>query len=169
MTSAGSAPIVSGFIVSHDPYRYNSLPVTWNQIHSSSAPPDCFADETAIDFPSVGHVIERMRDAFLGERPAAEMLATELQLSKGEARRGLVVPLDVPIRGTCPICGGRGETWTEPCGRCSGTGDSLFHQSVRVSVPAGVADGTRLRFRVNSPHASSVRVEVRVAIRSTAA
>ena len=155
--------------MSHEPYRYNSLPVTWNQVHASSAPPDCFADETAIDFPSVGHVIERMRNAFLGERPAAEMLATELQLSKREARRGLVVPLDVPIRGTCPICGGRGETWTEPCGRCFGTGDSLFHQPVRVSVPAGVADGTRLRFRVTSPHASSVRVEVRVAIRSTAA
>jgi hypothetical protein len=29
---------------------------------------DCFADEIAIDFPSVEPVVERMRDAFLGER-----------------------------------------------------------------------------------------------------
>ena len=169
LTSAGPAPIVSGFIVSHEPFRYYSLPVTWDRVQPSARAPDCFADETAIDFPSVGHVIERMRDAFLGERPCADMLATELQLSTGEARRGLVVPLEVPIRGTCPICGGRGETWTEPCGRCYGTGESLFHHSVRVSVPAGVADGTRFHFRVTSPHAASVRVEVRVAIRSTAA
>jgi hypothetical protein len=40
---------------------------------------------------------------------------------------------------------------------------------VRLSVPAGVADGARFRFRVSSPHAEPVRVEVRVAIRSSAA
>jgi len=27
---------------------------------------ECFADEIAIDFPSVGRVVDRMRDAFLG-------------------------------------------------------------------------------------------------------
>lgn len=128
-------------------------------------PHDCFADEIAIDFPSVGPVVERMRDAFLGERPRADLLTTELHLSTREASDGLEVPLDVPIRGTCPICGGRGESWTERCDPCCGTGESLFHHSVRLSVPAGVADGARFRFSVTSPHAASVRVEVRVAIR----
>ena len=33
---------------------------------------ECFADEIAIDFPSVGNVVDRMRDAFLGERADAE-------------------------------------------------------------------------------------------------
>jgi DnaJ-class molecular chaperone len=69
------------------------------------------------------------------------------------------------MRGTCSRCGGRGETWTEPCDPCCGTGASLFQHPVRVSVPAGVADGTLLRFRVTSPHAPPVRVELRVAIR----
>ena len=49
-----------------------------------------------------------------------------------------------------------------------GSGESLFQHHVRVSLPAGVADGARFRFRVTSPHAS-VRVEVRVAVRSSAA
>ena len=137
----------------------------WSASYRSDVPHDCFADEIAIDFPSVGHVVERIRDAFLGERPRAELLTTELHLSKREAFDGLVVPLEVPIRGTCPICGGRGESWTERCDPCCGTGESLFHHPVRLSVPAGVADGTRFRFRVTSPHAASVRVEVRVAIR----
>ena len=88
-------------------------------------------------------------------------------MSRREARRGLVVPLDVPMRGMCSSCGGRGETWTEPCVACCGTGASLLHHPVRVSVPAGVADGARFRFRVTSPHAPSVRVELRVAIRSS--
>jgi DnaJ-class molecular chaperone len=79
------------------------------------------------------------------------------------------VSLDVPVRVTCPHCGGRGETWTEPCELCRGTGHSMLPHAVRVSVPPRVADGARLRFRVKSPDASSVRVEVRVAIRSSAA
>jgi hypothetical protein len=129
---------------------------------------ECFADEIAIDFPSVGHVVERMRDAFLGETADDHLVTTEVCLSREEAWRGLVVALDVPIRGTCPTCGGRGETWTEKCARCGGTGESLFRHPVRLLMPAGVADGARFRFRVSSPYATAVRVEVLVAIRSAA-
>src|SRR5437867_10763346 len=129
---------------------------------------ECFDDEIAIDFPSVGRVVDRMRDAFLGERPDADVVSAEVSLSEQEARRGAIVPLEVPMRATCPACGGRGETWTEPCRRCCGTGDSLFRHSVRVAVPARVADGATFRFRVSSPHTGSVRVEVRVAVRPAA-
>ncbi len=129
---------------------------------------ECFADEIAIDFPSVGHVVDRMRDAFLGERADADLVLTEVSLSREDAWRGLVMSLAVPVRGTCERCGGRGETWTEPCDRCSGTGESLFHHAVRLAVPARVADGARFRFRLRSPHTAPVRVEVRVAIRSAA-
>jgi hypothetical protein len=125
---------------------------------------DCFADEIAIDFPSVEPVVERMREAFLGERAEDAVLKTELRVSRREACDGLVVPLDVPMRGTCRRCGGRGETWTEPCGECSGTGASLLRRSIRISLPPGVSDGACLRLRVSSPGASSVRVEVRIAI-----
>ena len=130
---------------------------------------ECFADEIAIDFPSVGRVVERMREAFLGEGEAGDVLRADVLLSQREAFDGLIVPLTVPIPVTCPHCGGRGETWTEPCHLCSGTGHSLCHHPVRVSVPPGVADGACFRFRIKSPDASSVRVEVRVAIRSSAA
>lgn len=125
---------------------------------------DCFADEIAIDFPSVDRCVERARDRFLGESPEAAVLCAEVSLSKFEASRGLVVPIDVPVRATCDRCGGRGETWTEPCPDCDGTGQSLHRHAVNVSVPRGVADGARLRFRVTSPAAPSVRVEVRIAV-----
>jgi hypothetical protein len=125
---------------------------------------DCFADEIAIDFPSVEPAVERMREAFLGERADDDVLRRELAVSRREAWDGLVVPVDVPIRGLCHHCGGRGETWTEPCGECCGTGAFLHHHAVRVTVPPGVADGARFRFRVSSPGAESVRVEIRVAI-----
>ena len=125
---------------------------------------DCFADEIAIDFPSVGPAVERMRDAFLGECADDDLVRRELLVSPREAWDGLVVPVEVPIRGLCRRCGGRGETWTERCDECHGTGASLLHRAVRVTLRAGVADGARFRFRVSSPDAASVRVEVRVAI-----
>jgi hypothetical protein len=130
---------------------------------------ECFADEIAIDFPSVGRVVERMRDAFLGEGEDRDVLRAEVSLTQREAFDGLIVELSVPEPVTCPHCGGRGETWTEPCHLCSGTGRSLCEHPVRIAVPPGVADGACFRFRVKSPDAASVRVEVRVAIRSSAA
>ncbi len=131
-------------------------------------PHECFADEIAIDFPSVGHVVERMRHAFLGETDDDAMLAAEVCVSSREASGGLVVPLHVPVRRTCPACGGRGEIWADRCDACRGAGDALFQHPVRLTVPAGVADGARFRFRVCSPHAAAVRVEVRIAVRSSA-
>jgi DnaJ-class molecular chaperone len=130
---------------------------------------ECFADEIAIDFPSVGNVVDRMRTAFLGEHVETGVLRAEVSLSHREAQAGHVVSLKVPVRITCPNCGGRGETWTEPCALCRGTGESLFHQALRVSVPPRVADGACVRFRLKSPDAASIRVELRVAIRSSAA
>jgi hypothetical protein len=130
---------------------------------------ECFADEIAIDFPSVGNVVDRMRTAFLGEHIETGVLRAEVSLSQREALAGHVVSLKVPVRITCPNCGGRGETWTEPCALCRGTGESLFHQALRVSVPPRVVDGACVRFRLRSPDAASIRVELRVAIRSSAA
>src|SRR5262245_17144623 len=139
-----------------------------------SVPHECFADEIAIDFPSVGRVVERMRADFLGpggtdeDHGELDVLSTEVSVSRHEAQTGLDVPIDVPVRTACGHCGGRGETWTEPCVDCCGTGDSLVYHPVRVSVPPGVADGATFRFRLSSRGASSVRVEVRVAIRAPA-
>jgi hypothetical protein len=129
---------------------------------------ECFADEIAIDFPSAGRVVERiresLRDSFLGEPDVPDVFDTDLPLSPREAFVGLVTPLVVPIRGACPCCGGRGESWAEPCGDCAGSGEALFHHTVSVAVPPGIVDGATFRFRVTSPHTGSVRVRVRISI-----
>lgn len=127
---------------------------------------NCFADEIAIDFPSVDSLVDRARDGFLGERDAPEMMTAELSVTSGEAFHGTSLPLDLHLRGTCRACGGRGETWAEPCASCCGTGDTVVRHTVNVSIPPRVVHGSTFRFRVSSPHAASVRVEVRIAIRA---
>jgi hypothetical protein len=156
-------------IVSRD--RYSPLPphAGWDALNSVVARPDCFADEVAIDFPSIDQLVPRVRDRFLGIQADADTLTAEVSVSHREASHGTVVPLEVPLRGTCSGCGGRGETWSDPCVACRGTGQSVVHHPMRVTVPAGVVNGARLRFRVNSPLAAPLRVEVRVAVRSSAA
>ncbi len=45
----------------------------------------------------------------------------------------------------CPSCGGRGNTVKDPCGVCRGSGVEKRAREVKVRVPAGVADGQRIR------------------------
>ena len=123
-----------------------------------------FADEIAIDFPSVGAAVDRMRDSFLAPDELPRALNREIVLSAVEALMGTVVPLDLPVRGTCQACGGRGETWTEPCQPCRGSGEALFTHAVHVSVPPRIADGACIRLHVSGPHAPPTRVDVRVTI-----
>ena len=123
----------------------------------------CFADEVAIDFPSVDVALARIRRAFLAdERPT--QLRTTVRLSDREARTGATVPLDVPVHCTCRQCGGRGESWTEPCAQCDGSGAEVLHQALHVTIPAGVPDGARFQFSVTPRQNITTRIELRVLV-----
>ncbi len=126
---------------------------------------DWFADEVAIDFPSIGAVVDRMRDAFLAPDEWVRPLSAEILLSVREAFDGTIVPLDVPVRRMCHSCGGRGEIWAEPCDACGGKGEALVRHAVQLVVPPRVMDGDRFHLCVSAPFAPTTRVEVRVAIR----
>jgi hypothetical protein len=124
----------------------------------------CFADEVVVDFPSVAPAVDRMRSAFLEEERSAAAMSAAVRLSAHEARRGAMVPLEVPVRCTCHDCGGRGETWTEPCHQCHGSGTELRHHQLQVALPAGVLDGARFNFTVIPRHNPPTRVELRVLV-----
>jgi molecular chaperone DnaJ len=46
---------------------------------------------------------------------------------------------------TCDQCGGDGKIATDPCHVCSGRGRLVESQKVAVDIPAGIADGQRIR------------------------
>jgi len=45
----------------------------------------------------------------------------------------------------CPQCGGSGQIVSNPCPSCSGAGRVEAKRQLKVGVPAGIEDGTRLR------------------------
>lgn len=124
----------------------------------------CFADEVAIDFPSVRAAIDRMRVAFLGDAPDPP-LRLEIALSPLEAHRGRDVRLEVPIRRTCAVCGGRGEVWGDRCSGCEGAGHGVARHALHVAVPPGVRDGACVNLTVAPGQAPATRVELRVSVR----
>jgi DnaJ-class molecular chaperone len=130
-----------------------------------AARPDsvCFSDEVVVDFPSVAPAVDRIRQAFLAEE-RGEPLPTAVKISPREASRGALVPLDVPVRATCRACGGRGESWTGPCTSCDGSGTELHTHQLRVSVPAGVVNGSRFRFTVSPRHNPPTHIELRILV-----
>jgi molecular chaperone DnaJ len=49
------------------------------------------------------------------------------------------------IRRTCSTCGGSGQIIRNPCTECHGGGFRQVHRKLKIGIPPGVDDGTRLR------------------------
>jgi molecular chaperone DnaJ len=56
------------------------------------------------------------------------------------ARQGFFV-----VEQTCPNCRGVGETIADPCPSCRGEGRVEKRKALKVDIPAGVDEGTRIR------------------------
>jgi molecular chaperone DnaJ len=50
------------------------------------------------------------------------------------------------VARTCPACGGAGVVIADPCTKCKGQQRVVRERKVDVTVPAGVEDGTRIRY-----------------------
>lgn len=51
------------------------------------------------------------------------------------------------IRRTCGQCGGRGQIIRRPCTQCKGEGHTRSERKLKLTVPAGVDSGTRLKLQ----------------------
>lgn len=51
------------------------------------------------------------------------------------------------IARTCPVCSGTGQVVTEPCTTCHGEARVEKERTIQVKIPAGVEDGTRIRYQ----------------------
>jgi len=51
------------------------------------------------------------------------------------------------IARPCPTCHGQGRVISDPCTKCKGESRVMKEHMIDVSVPAGVEDGTRIRYQ----------------------
>jgi len=58
------------------------------------------------------------------------------------------------VARTCGQCGGTGRFVPKPCPACRGTGRQSRDRRVTVRIPAGIADGQRLRLHGEGEHGS---------------
>lgn len=65
---------------------------------------------------------------------------------RGEVRRTRQTLLGSMVQvAPCPVCSGTGKTIDSPCPTCQGSGRERKTVRKRVTIPAGVDDGTRIR------------------------
>lgn len=65
---------------------------------------------------------------------------------RGEVRRTRQTLLGSMVQVTpCPVCNGQGKTIPDPCPTCRGSGTERKTISKKITIPAGVDDGTRIR------------------------
>ncbi len=88
-------------------------------------------------------------------------LSGEILLTPDEAAAGGVLPLDVPLGGTCPSCQGTGGLAFD-CWRCAGEGEVQRRLPVPLHIPPGVADGTVFQVTVDEPGVLSIFLTVHI-------
>jgi len=49
------------------------------------------------------------------------------------------------VRTTCPRCGGAGKIIASPCSECRGSGIQAKEKEIKISIPAGVDTGDRIK------------------------
>ncbi len=57
-----------------------------------------------------------------------------------QAQKGFFV-----VEQTCPYCKGSGRLVTEPCSECRGQGVVHQEKTIKIKIPAGIEDDTRMR------------------------
>jgi molecular chaperone DnaJ len=88
-------------------------------------------------------------------------LSGEILLTSGEAAAGGVLPLDIPLHGSCPGCAGTGGACFD-CDRCGGEGIVERRLPIPVRIPSGVRDGAVFQVTVDEPGVMSVLLTVHI-------
>jgi molecular chaperone DnaJ len=76
---------------------------------------------------------------------AGQDIETPLEIGLLDALRGITTAVTVRRPVTCTTCKGSGRVGRKACTTCGGTGTTEKRERLQVKIPAGVADGARVR------------------------
>ena len=79
-----------------------------------------------------------------GQRPSSGPTGCQ---SCGGSGRDRVARGPIPIQAPCSACGGTGQQSGPACSGCGGRGEKTETARLKVSIPAGVGDGQKIRLK----------------------
>lgn len=81
-----------------------------------------------------------------GAKPGSHARTCSTCSGSGEVRRATRTPFQTFVQvSVCPTCNGSGEVIEEKCDVCGGAGRKQETKKLKINIPAGVDNGTRLR------------------------
>ncbi|MEM9087352.1 MAG: molecular chaperone DnaJ [Cyanobacteria bacterium P01_F01_bin.53] len=81
-----------------------------------------------------------------GAKPGTRPRTCSTCNGAGQVRRATRTPFGIFNQvSACPTCNGSGEVVEERCETCGGSGQNQTNKKLKITVPAGVENGTRLR------------------------
>jgi molecular chaperone DnaJ len=81
-----------------------------------------------------------------GAEPGTPIKSCERCGGAGRLQGVTRTPFGQMVRSVqCDVCGGDGRVPEQPCSECDGRGVTLERRTLRVDIPAGIADGQRIR------------------------
>jgi len=115
--------------------------------------------------------VDRFFDGYIPEplvppkaRREGKDLFVELRLTAGEASRGGLFPVHIPVLRRCPSCRDRDEEQRLSCSNCHGKGRVLEDRMVEVTSPPGVNDGQTARVAMDDVGLEHTDLIVRVIV-----
>ncbi len=81
-----------------------------------------------------------------GAKPGTGVSTCGTCSGSGQVRRATRTPFGSFAQvSVCPTCNGRGQVIDEKCGTCHGAGRQQVTKKLKITIPPGVDNGTRLR------------------------
>lgn len=81
-----------------------------------------------------------------GAEPGTPIRTCERCGGAGALREMTRTPFGQVVRQMeCDVCAGEGKVPEQPCERCAGRGREVAQRTLRADIPAGIADGQRIR------------------------
>jgi len=81
-----------------------------------------------------------------GAQPGTPIVTCERCGGQGALQAVSRTPFGQVVRTVaCDVCGGEGKVPSAPCPRCDGRGREVRRRELSVEIPAGIADGQRVR------------------------
>jgi molecular chaperone DnaJ len=91
-----------------------------------------------------------------GAKPGTELKTCSTCAGKGQITQTQRTPFgQFMTTSTCPTCQGRGKMVDNPCTECHSSGKVRKNRKIKVKIPAGIEDGSRMRISGEGEHGSA--------------